>query len=136
MGYFTIPMARLVGDTGKIIAADLQQEMLDGVDHRAFKAGVQERVKLQLSKPESIGISEPIDFCLAFWMVHEVPDQVHFLSEITSKLKPDGLMLIAEPRIHVSKENFEKTLEIAKSTGLATMDRPKIFLSYSVLLKK
>ena len=49
MGYFTIPMARLVGDTGKIIAADLQQEMLDGVDHRAYKAGVQERIKLQLA---------------------------------------------------------------------------------------
>jgi 2-polyprenyl-3-methyl-5-hydroxy-6-metoxy-1,4-benzoquinol methylase len=69
-------------------------------------------------------------------MVHEVPDQVHFLSEIASKLKPDGLMLIAEPRIHVSKDHFEKTLEIAKSAGLATMDRPKIFMSYSVLLKK
>ena len=136
MGYFTIPMARLVGDTGKIIAADLQQEMLDGVDHRAYKAGVQERIKLQLAKPKSIGINEPINFCLAFWMVHEVPDQVHFLSEIASKLKPDGLMLIAEPRIHVSKENFEKTLEIAKSAGLSLVDRPKIFLSHSVLLKK
>jgi hypothetical protein len=45
-------------------------------------------------------------------------------------------MLIAEPRIHVSKENFEKTLEIAKSAGLSLVDRPKIFLSHSVLLKK
>ena len=50
MGYFTIPMARLVGDTGKVIAADVQQKMLDGLDHRAFKAGVQERIKLQLTK--------------------------------------------------------------------------------------
>ena len=136
MGYFTIPMAKLVGDTGQVIVADLQQEMLDGVDHRAFKAGVQERVKLQLSKTESIGISEPIDFCLAFWMVHEVPDRTHFLNEIASKLKPDGLMLIAEPRIHVSKENFEKTLEIAKSAGLSVTVVPKIFLSHTALLKK
>jgi 2-polyprenyl-3-methyl-5-hydroxy-6-metoxy-1,4-benzoquinol methylase len=136
MGYFTIPMARLVGDTGKVIAADLQQEMLDGVDHRALKAGVQERIKLQLAKTESIGISEPIDFCLAFWMVHEVPDRTHFLNEIASKLKPDGLMLIAEPRIHVSKENFEKTLEIAKSAGLSVTVVPKIFLSHTALLKK
>jgi len=136
MGYFTIPLARLVGDTGKVIAADLQQEMLDGLDHRAFKAVVQERIKLLLTKSNSIGINESIDFCLAFWMVHEVPDQVHFLSEIASKLKPDGLMLIAEPRMHVSKENFKKTLEIAKSAGLSLVDRPKIFLSYAVLLKK
>ena len=108
MGYFSIPTARLVGDTGKVIAADLQQEMLDGVDHRAYKAGLQERVNLLLTKSNNIGINEPIDFCLAFWMVHEVPDINHLLNEITSKLRPDGLMLIAEPRFEVTIQNFEK----------------------------
>ena len=136
MGYFTIPLARLVGDKGKVIAADIQHQMLDSLDHRAFKAGVQERIKLRLTKTDSIGLSESIDFCLAFWMVHEVPDRGRFLGEIASKLKPDGLMLIAEPRIHVSKEHFAKTLEIAKSAGLAVIDTPKIFLSHTALLKK
>ena len=136
MGYFTIPLARLVGDTGKVIAADIQQQMLDSLDHRAFQAGVQERIKLQLTRSDSIGISESIDFCLAFWMVHEVPDRVHFLSEIASYLKPEGLMLIAEPRVHVSKEHFAKTLEIAKNAGLSVIDTPKIFLSHTALLKK
>jgi ubiquinone/menaquinone biosynthesis C-methylase UbiE len=136
MGYFTIPLAKLVGDKGKVIAADIQHQMLDSLDHRAFKAGVQERIKLRLTKTDSIGISESIDFCLAFWMVHEVPDRVHFLSEIVSNLKPDGLMLIAEPRIHVSKEHFAKTLEIAKNAGLSVIDTPKIFFSYAALLKK
>ena len=136
MGYFTIPLARLVGDKGKVIAADIQHQMLDSLDHRAFKAGVQERIKLRLTKTDSIGISESIDFCLAFWMVHEVPDRVHFLSEIASYLKPEGLMLIAEPRVHVSKEHFAKTLEIAKNAGLSVIDTPKIFLSHTALLKK
>ena len=136
MGYFTIPLAKLVGDKGKVIAADIQHQMLDSLDHRAFKAGVQERIKLRLTKTDSIGLSESIDFCLAFWMVHEVPDRGRFLGEIASKLKPDGLMLIAEPRIHVSKEHFAKTLEIAKSAGLAVIDTPKIFLSHTALLKK
>lgn len=135
-GYFTITMARLVGDTGKVIAADLQQQMLDGIDHRAYKVGLQERIKLQLSKPDNLGISESIDFCLAFWMIHEVSDRSHFLNEIASKMKSDGLMLIAEPRIHVSKEHFEKTLEIAKIAGFSIIDRPKIFFSYAALLKK
>jgi ubiquinone/menaquinone biosynthesis C-methylase UbiE len=136
MGYFTIPLAKLVGDKGKVIAAGVQHQMLDSLDHRAFKAGVQERIKLLLTKSDSIGISESIDFCLAFWMVHEVTDQGHFLNEIASKLKPDGLMLIAEPKIHVSKEHFAKTLEIAKTAGLSVTDTPKIFLSHTALLKK
>lgn len=136
MGYFTIPMAKMVGENGKVIAADLQQEMLDGLDHKAFKVGVQERIKLHLTKEDSIGITEPIDFCLAFWMVHEVPDQSHFLNEIFSKLKPEGLMLIAEPRTEVSKKDFNRTLEKAKSARFSVVDHPKIFLSYTVLLKK
>ena len=136
MGYFTIPLAKLVGDTGKVIAADLQQKMLDGIYRRALRSGVQERIKLHQSTPDSIGIGEPIDFCLAFWMVHEVPDSTRFFGEISSKLKQDGLLLLVEPKLHVSKENFNKTLGIAKSAGLSTRDQPKIFLSYSALLKK
>jgi ubiquinone/menaquinone biosynthesis C-methylase UbiE len=136
MGYFTIPLAMLVGDTGKVIAADLQQQMLDGIYHKALKAGVQDRIKLHKTTPDTIGISETIDFCLAFWMVHEVPDRDRFFSEITSKLKRDGLLLLAEPRLHVSKESFNKTLRIAKSAGLSVVEQPKIFLSYSALLKK
>ncbi len=136
MGYFTIPLAKLVGDAGKVIAADLQQKMLDGIYRRALRTGVWDRIKLCQSAPDRIGVSEPIDFCLAFWMVHEVPDRARFLGEISSKLKRDGLLLLVEPKLHVSKENFNKTLGIAKSAGLSTADQPKIFLSYSALIKK
>ena len=136
MGYFTIPLAKLVGNTGKVIAADLQQPMLDGIQHKALKAGVQDRIELHLTTSDSIGISEPIDFCLSFWMVHEVPDRAHFIKELASKLKPGGLWLISEPKFHVSKANFTQTLEIAKSAGLSITDRPNIFISNAVLLKK
>lgn len=136
MGYFTVPLAKLVGDTGKVIAADLQQKMLDGIYRRALRAGVQQRIKLQLSTLDTIGIDEPIDFCLAFWMVHEVPDKRRFFVDISSKLKRDGLLLLVEPKLHVSKENFNKTLGVAENVGLSIKSQPKIFLSYSALLEK
>ena len=136
MGYFTIPMAKLVGNNGKVIAADLQQQMLDGVRQRALRAQVQDSIEFHLSTSDSIGISESIDFCLAFWMVHEVPDRAHFINEIASTLKPDGLWLLAEPNMHVSIKDFNQTLEIAKSAGLSVVDRPKIFWSKAALLKK
>ena len=136
MGYFTIPLAKLVGNKGKVIAADLQQPMLDGIKRKAFKAGVQDRIELHLTKSDSIGISEPVDFCLTFWMVHEVPDRGHFIREIASQLKPGGLWLIAEPKVHVSTKDFNRTLEIAKNAGLSVVDRPNIFISNAVVLKK
>jgi len=136
MGYFTIPLAKLAGKTGKVIAADIQQQMLDGIYRKAVNWGVQDRIKLNRSMPESIGINEPIDFCLAFWMVHEVPDRVKFLGEISSNLKQGGLLLIVEPKLHVSRDNFNNTLEIAKKAGLSVVAQPGIFVSNSALLKK
>ena len=35
MGYFTLPMARLVGNSGRVIAVDLQAQMLDRLQRRA-----------------------------------------------------------------------------------------------------
>jgi ubiquinone/menaquinone biosynthesis C-methylase UbiE len=136
MGYFTIPLANLVGNNGKVIAADLQQKMLDGVRHRALKAGMQNRIELHLSSADSIGINKPADFCLTFWMVHEVPDRAHFINEIAATLKQGGLWLLAEPNMHVSTKDFGATLELARSAGLSVIERPKIFWSRAALLKK
>jgi 2-polyprenyl-3-methyl-5-hydroxy-6-metoxy-1,4-benzoquinol methylase len=136
MGYFTIPLAKLVGNTGQVIAADLQKRMLDAIARRAAKEGVQNRLILHLCSPDKIGVSEPIDFVLAFWMVHEVPDQARFLNEIAAALKPQSLFLLVEPRLHVSKTDFNATLEIAQKAGLSAVEKPRIFISYAVLLKK
>jgi ubiquinone/menaquinone biosynthesis C-methylase UbiE len=136
MGYFTIPLAVMVGNSGKVIAADLQKKMLDSLYGRALKAGVQDRIQLLHSKPERIGIEKPLDFCLAFWMVHEVGDQPRFLGEIASKLKPNGLFLLVEPKMHVSAKSFNETLKTAASLGLSLTGQPGVFMSYTALFKK
>ncbi|MGD1118167.1 MAG: class I SAM-dependent methyltransferase [Dehalococcoidales bacterium] len=136
VGYFTLPLARLVGDKGKVIAADLQEAMLATIHHRAVKAGLDARITLHRAQEDRIGVSEPVDFCLAFWMVHEVPDRTHFLAEIFADLKPGGLFLLVEPMIHVPRASFDTTAKIAKSAGFLPVSEPKIFLSYSLLLQK
>jgi ubiquinone/menaquinone biosynthesis C-methylase UbiE len=136
MGYFTVPLAKLVGDSGKVIAADLQPKMLDGVYRRSLRLGLQDRIKLHQSTSDKIGIIEPIDFCLAFWMVHEVPDKPRFISEISSQLKPGGLFLLVEPRFHVSRKDYFETLRIAKGEGLSMAEQPRIFLSNAALFEK
>ncbi len=136
MGYFTIEMAKLAGETGKVLAVDLQQKMLDRIYHRARKAGIESRIELIKSKTQSLGIKEPIDFCLVFWMLHEVPDKNHFLEEIYNVLKKDSMLFLAEPKIHVSQDNFFKTVKIAEKSGFQIVDQPKVFFSYTVLFKR
>ena len=74
-GYFTVELARLVGENGRVIAADLQKEMLEKVTQRILGTDIEKRVDIHICESASIGISGKVDFVLAFWMVHEVPDK-------------------------------------------------------------
>ena len=82
MGYFSLPMASLGGEFGRVIAVDLQPQMLAGLKHRAEKNNLLERIKLHQCSQDQIGIPGPVDFVLAFWMVHEVHNSVAFLEQI------------------------------------------------------
>ena len=134
MGYFTIPMARMVGGTGRVIAADVQQRMLTFLESRAKKAGLAQRIAPHLASQESLGVHEQIDFALAFWMVHEVQDQGRFFEELKSILKPGGLFLMVEPAMHVSKKMFQETEQRGEAAGFALKEKPGIFMSRSDLL--
>lgn len=136
MGYFSLELARLVGETGKVITADLQQKMLSGLQKRATRAGLESRMQPLLCLPDRIGVQQPIDFALAFWMVHEVRQRKSFFAEIFAYLKPGGKMLIAEPYLHVSKQNFLRSVNLGLSIGFTILAQPRISFSRSVVLQK
>jgi ubiquinone/menaquinone biosynthesis C-methylase UbiE len=107
--------------------------MLAGVRRRAERAGVADRIRLHPAGSGRIGLDETVDFALAFWMLHEVPNQPAFLAEVRACLKPGGRLLVVEPRIHVSETAFERSVEVARSVGLETGARPAVALSRAVL---
>ncbi len=134
MGYFTIPLARLVGPKGRVIAIDVQERMLSALRSRARENGVSERIETHLATQRSLGAHEMVDFILAFWMVHEVPDQTSFFREVRDLLKPNGSLLLAEPIVHVRRKYFLRTLQSAIEVGLVVKESPIIRLSHSALL--
>jgi SAM-dependent methyltransferase len=92
------------------------------------------RIVPHLCTPEALGVHEPVDFALAFWMVHEVPDQNRFFLEMKALLKPDGKFLMAEPKIHVTRNKFEATMRRAEQAGFRVTETPKIRLSRAAVL--
>lgn len=136
-GYFSVEMARMVGETGRVIAADLQEGMLQKFKKKIQRTEIEKRITLHKCEENKIGISENVDFVLAFYMVHEVPDQKRFFEEIKSILKPKGKALIVEPKLfHVSREAFKETAVKARGIGLEPVEKPRIFLSRAVILEK
>jgi ubiquinone/menaquinone biosynthesis C-methylase UbiE len=136
MGMFAIALARLVGDQGQVIAVDLQKRMLDVLVKRAKKAGVAERIRAHRCEADSIACDDAIDFALAFYSVHEVPDQRRLLGEIAVCLRPEGRMLVAEPVKHVPAKEFETMVSVAEELGLEADGRPRICMSRAVVLRK
>ena len=135
-GFFTIPMATMVGETGKVIAVDIQQGMLDRLKARIRGREIEGRIQLHRSAEQRIGLSETVDFALAFYMVHEVPDQEEFFHEVKSILKPRTNLLVVEPMFHVSKKEFEETVGKATAAGFVTAKGPAVLLSRSVVLQR
>ena len=126
MGYFTLDLARMVGPTGRVVAIDLQQEMLDGLRRRAVRAGLAAGIDVRLARPDRLGIDDlagRVDFVLAFYVVHELPEPAAFFAEVAAALKPGGVLLVVEPPLHVSRAEFEASLGIAGRAGL-TVTRP------------
>jgi len=135
-GFFSVEMARLVGESGRVIACDLQEEMLNKLRYKIQGTEIERRISLHKCQEDKIGLSEKVDFVLAFYMVHEVPDQEEFFREIGAILKPKDRVLIVEPPFHVSKSAFEETIKTALSTGFTPGERPKVFFSRKAVLQR
>lgn len=134
-GFFTTEIARQVGKSGKVIAADLQQGMLDIVKNKIKGTDLENRIILHKCTEDKIGVTEKIDLAIAFFMIHEVPDKQKMLEEIKTILKPDGSLYIIEYRTHPPKKRFDEMIEIAHHTGLVETEQPRFLLSRSIILK-
>jgi ubiquinone/menaquinone biosynthesis C-methylase UbiE len=135
-GFFSVEMARMVGESGRVVSTDLQEGMLQKLKNKIQGTEIEKRIKLHKCEEDKIGVSENVDFVLAFYMVHEVPDQKKFFEEIKSILRPNGKALIVEPKLfHVSKGAFKETITKAKEIGLEPVERPRIFLSRAMILE-
>ena len=132
-GFFTGALCELVGEGGRVIAADIQQRTLDALARRVRRQGFADRVETHLSTAEELGITTQADFILAFWMAHEVPNQKQFFEQVAGLLKPTGTFLVAEPRLHVTKRAFSGTIETATKAGLSTIGSPRIAFSRTAL---
>ena len=135
-GFFSIELAQMVGKSGRVIASDLQEGMLRKLREKIQGTELEERITLHKCEKNRLGLSDNIDFVLAFYMVHEIPDQEDFFNEIKSILKPNGQVLILEPPLHTSKKEFEGTIRKALDAGFIAVKRPRIFPNRAVILKK
>ena len=134
-GFFSLEIAKLLIDSGKVIAVDLQEGMLDRVRTKIKGTELENRITLHKCHQDRIDLNEKVDFILAFYMIHEVPNEDKLFRELKSITKPNGLLFIVEPKFHVSKKSFDLMIDKVKQIGFEVQDSPRVFFSRTVILK-
>ena len=135
-GFATMALARLVGDGGEVIAADLQPEMLAHVSRRAAREGLSGRVRTHRCEPARVGVAGEVDFAVAMFMVHELPDRAAFFEELLALVRPGGKLFFAEPLFHISKKSFEEEVSLAEAAGFVVAARKFILGGRAVVLNR
>ncbi|MCE1164220.1 MAG: class I SAM-dependent methyltransferase [Bacteroidetes bacterium] len=135
-GFFTPAIAGLAGNAGSVIAADLQEKMLDILRDKIRNTEFEKRITPHKCGKNSIDYHGGADFVFAFYVIHEIPDKERLFTELYSILSGGGRMLIIEPPFHVTGEEFRKMTDIITGCGFRLIKQPRMFPNKAVLFEK
>ena len=123
---------------GNVYFVDIQEKMLEKLQTRANKAGLGKIIKPRLvGKTYHIEeLQNIIDFVMLFAVVHEVPNKEKLFNDLYSMVKPGGKILFAEPKGHVTPEEFEKSIQLAKTAGFKVSEEKPMAKGLSAFLFK
>jgi SAM-dependent methyltransferase len=128
-GYFSLPIAKALGQTGKLVAVDVQPQMLRMLARRLERHGLADRLVPRLVRcvEQELGdLSESIDLAICINVVHELPQPRAAMHAVCATLRPGGQLLFVEPRGHVSRQRFLSELAFVTEAGLELLPDPRL----------
>ena len=118
-GYHSLLMAKMVAPAGKVIAVDIQQEMLDQLKERATAAGVANVEPLLGEVHDPKLTADSCDLILLVDVYHEFSHPEQMLAAMRKALKPEGLVALVEfrgedPEVPIKPEHKMTKAQIHK----------------------
>lgn len=122
-GRVTVPLARRVGPEGKVVAFDVQPDMLRKLERRVAEAGLTNVRAVQGGLGE--GTLEPgtFDRAILVTVLGEVPDPAAALVEIHRSLKHGGILSVTEvfPDPHFQRRGKVRAMAAEAGFGVADL---------------
>ncbi len=134
-GYFTLEIAKLLDNNGKVIASDVQNGMLEILQRKLQNNILQRQIEIHRSEENSLCLTEQVDFILAFYSFHEMKNIDSIICDLTRVVKPETMILISEQKFHVSRNTFTRIIQKMENNGFEICERPMIFFSRTVIMK-
>ncbi len=96
VGFFSLLAAERVGRTGKVLAVDVQPEMIDGLEMMIERFGHENIVPILGNVDDPKLPADSVDHVLIVISYHEFSHPVEMMRHIRNAMKRDGQMLIVE----------------------------------------
>jgi ubiquinone/menaquinone biosynthesis C-methylase UbiE len=125
-GYFTFRLAAKVGKTGKVLAVEIQDEMIETLRRRAKALGVTNVEEVKGSETDPKLPASGVDRVLMVDVYHELAYPFEVMTKVREALKPGGRVVFVEyrkedPRVpikEVHKMSVEQLAKEMKVVGL------------------
>ncbi len=138
-GGFTIDVARVVGEHGKVFALDIQEDMLNILNQKLDLPENNDVHNITLLKESAYGlpfVSGSLDLVYMVAVFQEIPDKQKVLAEVKRVLKPGGNLAISEFLPDPDYPWMSTTAKIGLKAGFIIDRMEGNLLNYTVRFKK
>ena len=132
-GYFTFRIAPKVGKTGRVLAVEIQDEMLETIRRRATALKVTNVEEVKGSETDPKLPVNGVDIVLMVDVYHELAYPYEVMTKVCKALKPGGRVVFVEYRkedsrvpikeVHkMSVEQVEKEMKVVGLVHMRTLE--------------
>ena len=139
-GYFTLRMARHVGQQGHVYGVDVNPDMIRHLNERIRDGGVL-NVSTILARPDDPLLPQPVDRFVIVDVWHHVDDQPKYLALMKKQLKPGGQVVMIDFHKRDLPVGPPQAMKIAREDLIAqmtahgfTVTREHTFLPYQYFI--
>ena len=93
-GYFSFRLARAV-PKGKVIAVDVEPEMIRHIHHKAMTGGVR-NLQAVFAKPDDPGVPAEADLVFMCDVLHHIPDRPAWLAKLAAQMHKGARLALVE----------------------------------------
>lgn len=113
-GVFSVPIARIVGPSGKVYAVDVDQALVDYIAKKV-KAQQISNVRTVLGRFSDPALpASDVDLALMHDVLHHVENRAEYLKQVVRYLKSGGRIAIVEPDAQKGSHRDDPKLQITK----------------------
>ena len=135
-GAFTVDAARRVGQAGRVIAVDIQPEMIAQVEQRVLEAGLA-NVETHVAGAYELPLAcENVDRAFLVTVLPEISDQHRALVELWRVIKPGGLLSVTEEFMDPDYPFPFETIQRVEAAGFELVQRFGNFWVYTLNFRK